>query len=130
MDKQFANALAREAEEVLQVLAEKHGLTVKWKGGTIDGPSVTMKMEFAETGEAGVIMSREAVDFQRYAVRYDLDPDDLGAAFMASMGRVVIVGLKPRATKMPILVETEDGKRYKMAAEAVKRGLDLARQPT
>jgi hypothetical protein len=58
-------------------------------------------------------------DFKRYASRYGLQATDLGRSFTQRRSTFTIVGLVPSRPKYPILVENQNGKRYKFPASKV-----------
>ncbi len=90
---------------------ELDGYKVKLGGCTFD-----IDARFKLTVESTNGVNQEEANFNRYAGIYGLLPRDLGRS-LTDGG--VIVGLKTRAKKYPILVE-RFGKRYKYSALMVK----------
>ena len=126
MDKQKCRQIGEDAQRLLEALAAKYDCTVTARGGSFDGHAATLKFEFAETSDEGVLLTREAQDFTHFAHRHDLDPEDLGKEFVSGTDRYTIVGLRKRATKHPILCRRQsDGKTYAYAAATVKQLLTL-----
>jgi hypothetical protein len=117
IDRSKAKQIGREVEQALQEVAERHGLTVDYRGGTYDPntykPRITLKSANADESE-----------FKMYASRYGLERSDFGREFV-SKGRLFrITGVSPRSPKRPILCEEVDtGRRFKFTAAGVKAGL-------
>lgn len=121
MDRTTVNQIQKEMLEAAQAVAAKHGVEVSRIRGTFDSTSLRSTIAFAAVSvdENGInTSSPEAVDYERYAHSFPFNiRAEVGIGHEIEMGRgkARIVGLKPRATKMPLLVQTEDGKKYKMA---------------
>lgn len=128
MDKQTCRAITAAAVKALEAVAAEYGVVVEAKGGTYFDSSALIKFEFSDVNESGVAQTREATDFTAYAQHYGLNPEDLGKQFVSGTTRYTIIGLKRRATKMPILAKRLDGKVYKFSAAGVVSGLGLIKQ--
>lgn len=113
MDKMLAATIGREALAALGEVARKHGLKVELKGGSFDpqagtfGPKIVFKEEDSE----------ERV-FRQWARLFGLDPDHFGRTFSANGAIYTVVGLRPSAQKMPVIVAGR-GKRYTMTVDYV-----------
>jgi len=115
------NSIRADVEEALDAIAEKHGVTITTGRATYTAQNATMKLEIAAIARDGTVQTKEAVDFAAYAFRYGLSPDDLGKEFRYAGETFEIIGLKTRATKMPILGQSrQTGKIYKFPVNAVK----------
>jgi hypothetical protein len=115
MTKQFVQQLAREAEEALKAVAEKHGLTVRYAGGKYDptAGTFTPKVEFANADSG-------QKKFEQFARGFGFTPEDYDAEFTTTNGTYRLVGLNPRAPKYPVLARNvRDGKTYKMPERIV-----------
>jgi hypothetical protein len=131
--KEFTNPLVREimdeCEEALRPIAEKYGLTLDHKGRTYrrDALPVMFQLLITEKDEDGNKLSAAARDFQKYAIMFGLEADDLHREFVHQGDRFRITGVKPRSRKFPILGENvRTGKTYKFPVETVKAGLKRA----
>jgi len=71
----------------------------------------------------GTVLSRERVDFQQLAALYGLRPEDLDARVNLNGTAYTIDGLLPRGSKFNVLLRAASGKRFKFAADAVRRAL-------
>lgn len=108
----------RRVEEALASVAAEFGVEIHARGGTYTDGNYTLKVEIATKSETGEVNTREADDFRRYAGAYGLKPSDLFRKVTKSGGEVVqIIGLRPRAPKWPVIIETGEGKRLCMRAE-------------
>lgn len=121
MDRKKANQLSKRIAELLKDL-EDDNLKVVVKGGNYSPTSLIVRVEIAEIGSSGMVMNREAEDFQALAHRFGLSPDDLGKTFISGGDEFKIIGLKRRATKRPIIAE-KDGQRFAFPARSVQFSL-------
>lgn len=53
-------------------------------------------------------------DFKRYAPIYGLQPQDLGREILVHGKVMTLVGINPRATKTPLIIEGRNGKLYRL----------------
>ncbi len=89
-----------------------------------DGAKISCKLTVSPIDSDGVAQTPERTDFLTYCGRYDLDASDLDREFKDFDGtKCVIVGLKPRSRKYPILVKKANGKIFKFPANRVAQAL-------
>lgn len=123
-DKPTLRAMRPEIEKALSVLEGVFGVKVNLGGASYSDSHVTFKFEMAVIGEGGQAETKMVTDFKQYAQMFDFEPTDLGREFVAQGKRYVICGLKPGATRMPIIASrVPDGKRFKFSTNAVRAGL-------
>ena len=114
-DRAFCRALGKECEAALKAVAEKHGLTVQYHGGSLGVGSFTAKLEFAEN-------DREQKEFNEYCGLVDLLPSDYHAVVVVSGKPHRLVGIRPSSYKMPFIFErVEDGARYSVARSVLSK---------
>ena len=102
MDKESVTILNTEVAKAMAEIAEKHGLKIKKGSGTFD-PSAGMftpKFSFICETEDGI-----PSDFVQYAPMFGLKAEDFGKVFESNGSKFSICGIKPRATKYPILAK-------------------------
>ncbi len=88
-----------------------------------DGSLITCKLSMSLINSDGVAQTAERTDFTQQATLYGLKPSDLDRAFDDYDGtKCVIVGLKPRSRKYPILIK-KNGKTFKYPAQRVVQAL-------
>jgi hypothetical protein len=130
IDRKAAREIRLALEENLTTwpLMEELGLVPRVKNGRYDATFVEFKVEFAIVDEAtGIEMTREAQDYNMLCTSYGLEPEWLGMCYTSGNKEMRIIGLKPRATKFPILTEdTKTGKRYKNKAGVVANAMRIA----
>jgi hypothetical protein len=119
MDKATVRQIAEAAEEALQAVAERFGLSVERKGGKYDPSVGTFDARFLfSAGDAA------AKEWTRWASLLDsrLTPEDFGRSFKSGGRTFVVSGANPRATKRPVLAD-EGGRTYAFPAAAVASAL-------
>lgn len=124
INRELLNRFKAEALVALAVVAAKHGVVAKFKGGTFTPEIATLKLELGHIDDNGIANSKEALDFKSMAWQFGLEASALGKKITTPNGvDYRIVGLKPRSRKRPVLGEREDGKLFKLTVDAVKSGL-------
>jgi len=114
----------KELEEATKGLQEKHGIILDFGAMTYNDTQFTFKTT-ATIGE-----SKEDVEKVQFEsdkgrmfelIKLNINYGD--ELFLQGL-RYKLVGLKPRASKMPIVVEQKaNGKRYKISMSTLKRNL-------
>jgi hypothetical protein len=124
--KQFDKSLARLTSEQLvnelSAFARSRGINIAMKGGRFTEQCLTVKLELATTSK-GVVHTAIAEAFKRHAPLFGLKKSDLGRSFKHAGDSYTIIGLKPRASRFPVVVESTNGKRFKMPVSYVQQGL-------
>jgi len=124
IDRAFMKTARARIDEALATVADDLGIEIKTGSGSYDreGRFAKLALDLAVKGGDGVTLDRSAIDFQRYATRWGMEPGDLGARMDDQQGEVLrIVGGRPRASKYPIVLETEStGERLCFAAPMVR----------
>ena len=123
--KQFDPAtcrlLAKEVEETLRDLAARHGLSVKAAGGKYGPSYYTMKVEFARMSADGTAEGPEVEAFRTLGRFYHFEPEDLGKTFVLRGTEYEVAGLRPKASKNPIIGRRKkDGREYCFPADFVR----------
>jgi hypothetical protein len=107
--------LREDITTALRDLAQKYGVQVTVGSARFTPANVTFKVELAllrkdASGKANV-MTKEATDFQRYALRWHMSPDDLFRKFTYDGFQYTLVGARPRKKQCPIIGASPGGKR-------------------
>lgn len=118
IDRDACRLIREKLDPQLVQLGKDLGINIRVTGGTFGPSNVTFKVEAAVISDGGLVMTKEASDFQKYARQYDLDPNMLNTTFVQQDRIYKIIGLKARARTHPILAET-GGKVYKFGALVV-----------
>lgn len=133
LDLNVLKAIGSDAATALAAVAEKYGVQIDVGGISIEMDVIssttdiaTMKVQISAIAADGTAKTKEATDFERNAVRYGLQPSDLGREFPCEGVDWVIVGAKPRSTKYPLLVQSPNGNIFYMSVDLVKLGLQQA----
>lgn len=112
IDKQTLSKIIRPAlDSKLKELSEELGIQVSASRATYDpdGQAGTFKLELAMISEAGEVITREQRDYDKYCALYGLPEDGLGREVVIHGERLKIAGLRIRAPKNNILLDTCDG---------------------
>lgn len=126
MDKATTKKLAEASAKALEAVASEYGVSVRYKSGNYSSTTASLKFEFSDIGDDGVVQTRESEAFTQLAHVYGLKAEDLGATFESRGRTYTIVGLNGRARKMPIQATRDDGKSFKFTdvtvVDALARG--------
>ena len=118
----FLRDLREEINEALAVVAARNNVRIVAGRATYTQTNSTMKLEIsAKDSATGEAIPRMAEDFKSLACLHGLKPEDLGRKFVFAGRGYTIVGLKPRCTQRPIIVTRDDGREFKIAADACKQ---------
>lgn len=121
MDKTKALTLREQLQAHLMKFGDEHGLSVNIGNGSMTSSTVSFKVEIAEIGESGEVLSRERQDFVRYASTYGLAADNLDKTFSRDGMTYKVIGLLPSSHKYPILCEIiQTQKRVKFSSDTIK----------
>ena len=90
---------------------------------TYDAQSFRSKLEVVMQNEDGVVETKERIDYKSHCHLIDLKPEWLDRSFIANGKTWTVVGLKPRATKRPVVVESAEGGQYVFRAVDVIRAI-------
>ena len=90
---------------------------------TYDAQSFRSKLEVVMQNEDGVVETRERIDYKSHCHLIDLKLEWLDRSFIANGKTWTVVGLKPRATKRPVVVESAEGGQYVFRAVDVIRAI-------
>ena len=114
--------LSEKITKALEELGRDCNLVLKVNGGTFDhsGTFATLKLEVSTISSQGEVQTKEARAWETYCHRFGFEPEHMGMTFMCNGREFRICGLKPRATKYPVLAKDADGKTYKFAPTMVQ----------
>ena len=124
-DRVSCRVLSKDIEAALLAVAARHGIVIKAGRGTYTSGHLTLKIECSTVNRDGVVNSKEADDFKTYASLYDLQAGDLGKTITFSFERYTLTGIRPKATRFPILAKrVKDGKVFCLPVDGVRRSLE------
>lgn len=120
MDRNKAKVLRDSMQEALESVSKEHGVSINIGRCTFSSDNASFKVEVSDVSGDGMVLTREANDFQVLARAYGLKPSDLGRKFLGPAGKTYrICGANPKARGFPIIAEDEKGKPYKFPAYVV-----------
>lgn len=119
MDKNKAKDIANDMAAALKAVADKHGMTVSVQGGTFDTTGVFKpRVEFRAA-------DADRQEFVRYAVLVGVKPELFGKRFTVGGSTYVITGLKPAASRRPVMATRTDGMKFVFPVEMINAVADL-----
>jgi len=120
MDRAKCRVVREKIDAALAKLGEELGLSIKTVGGgTFSSTNLTLKIEAAELGDGGVVMSKEAEAFKLFAPMRGLPAAVLGMTFKQGGKTFTVRGWNAKAHRMPIMCDGDDGRGYKFPVETV-----------
>jgi hypothetical protein len=121
INRALINLLSQEAEEALQVVAAKHGLTLTKEGGRFSDTTFSPKFSFSAKTESG-----QPVAFASHAKLLGLPEECWGEQFTTGRGTsYTITGIKLSRRKYPVSGQGPQGGSYKFSAKSVLEGLAM-----
>lgn len=124
ISRDILKALRSEIDATLKEVGKKYSINLKAGNATFSDTNFTFKLEGAVITANGTILKKESEDFKRNAILYGLKPEDLGRRFQDNGRAFEITGLKPKASRYPILAKNlSTGQTFKFTSSHVKRCL-------
>ena len=120
IDRNLIEKIRDEISHFLEPIGEKHGINLELGRCGYSSGNFTMKLEGSLVGDDGVVLTKEAEDFKKYAHWHGLEPEDLGKTFVHTNVVHTITGLRTRAKKYPITVVDAKGGEFNFGAGSVK----------
>jgi hypothetical protein len=120
LDKTKAKLMRAYLEVALTGFEEHFGVAVKIGSIRYEATNARIPLDVSVVSDDGVILSKEAEDFKRYAYEYELKPEWLGMEFQSGGHTFTIEGLKTRAKKYKVIAKRSDGASYKFSHRQVK----------
>ncbi len=125
-DKTNLKNLRADVDAAMGNIASKYGIAIRLGNISFLPEKATGKVEFVvtnNTSDGTSVNPREAVmkpDFKRYAHAFGLKPEQYGVIFIFGQERYKLVGLKPRAPKLPVIATNiANGTSYKLPESAL-----------
>lgn len=115
---ELCDTLRAEIDAALKSVGQAHGVTLELGRITYGPAKATTRLTVMLAG-----VSPYADGFEQYAPCYGLQPADLGLEVKINGETYTILGLKPRATKRPVVLRRADGEIYNFPAEMVREAL-------
>ena len=128
-DRPTFRTLLDALQSALNAVGKKLGVQITVGRASYTETLATIKLEAGILGADGVAESGMEADFKRLAVCFGLQPTDLQRSFTEGTTTWKIIGLKPRSRQYPVIGANQNGKRYKLPAAQVMRGLAAAGAP-
>ena len=119
-DRANIRQINAEIENALSAVAQKYGVEINLKNTRFTTSNYSTKIEVCTLND-GTVMTKEAIDFNRYKNIKGINAE-LGDAFNYQGDIFTITGYKSRSSKYPILaVSNNTGKTYKFPISLVNR---------
>lgn len=110
-------ALRASINKAMALVEQEHGIKLEFHSITFDEHKFSTKLvgTCGDQDEAGI-------DFKKMATLYGAKPEWLGQTFVYGKQTFKLVGLMPRSTSKPFLIEKADGTKAKCPTEIVLAG--------
>jgi len=122
-DRAQCAEMSERINTALRPLADELGVAIVLRGGTFTHTNFTCKVEIAIKATDGVVLSREATTFQRFAHSIGLDPGLLGKTFRHNGKEYTLLGMSAHRGRLPVIASDSSGQRYKLSVSAVLAGV-------
>ncbi len=113
MTKENFKAFRKDLKTAVAELEKKYGIVIG-TGGSISYTDNSFSMKLTVTNGTDA-SEAEKIEFANniYAVAsYGLTEKDYGRKFTNAKGKFVLVGIKPRSRKNPLIIRDENGTQY------------------
>lgn len=118
MTKTKVQEVMADMEKAMKELEAKHGVKIS-RAGNVRYSDVDFNAKFkVEIANSSVVEDREQEKFEQLARMKNFNPNGFGETFENNGLTLKIVGCNSRASKNPIVLEDQDGKKYKMSLVA------------
>ena len=123
LNRPSVELLRNKIEELLKPIEEEFNIKVSLNGGRFSNTMYNPKIELSIINdEGGIAETKERTDYKRNCVFFDLKEEYLDQSFTVAGTEYLVVGLKPRSRKYPIIAkDTRSNKSYKFGADTVRR---------
>lgn len=109
-------------DKAMKALEAQYGVSIELGRIGYDDSKFSAKMTVYSASEGN---NGKQEEWASYAPLFGLNESWFGQTVKLSSGKVgTIVGIAPRSKKYPVIVDTTDGKSYKMTAESVSKQLN------
>lgn len=122
MDKEKIKQFRGDFDKAVEALADRYSVSIDLGNIRYDAHQFTSKITVTEIAEGVDPEDAKWIEsLRKYGYVYGLDEDSYGAKLSRGGEIFDIVGIKPRATKYPIVArKRSDGKLYKLQPDAVR----------
>jgi len=118
MNRIQAKQMGEDIKNALKEVAEKYNMTIEYRGGTFSDTDYKPKITF--TGKSTDGKSRQEQEWDLYADMLDLKKEWLGEVITLSGKDCIITGLDMKKSKYPVMVEGENGHKYKVTPQTLQ----------
>jgi len=119
-DKENLKALKKAINNSLGLIGRTFGIEIKLGSVSYRDYNFTGKLEANLEEKDGELFTKDAEYYKNNCTDYGLEPDWLGTHFIHKNKIFMIVGLNPRASKMPVNCISE-GQNYKFTVSSIKK---------
>lgn len=118
--------LREEIDAALAAITKKHGVSMSIGKISFSAQQCSTTLSMVAACNTGEAQNPEKVNWDKYAELFGLSKDDFGKTFQDGGKTYKVDGVAPRSTRFPIIVEREDGQRFKFPESRVKLALSIA----
>lgn len=126
--KDMLRDLRTDIDAALAAVGTKHGVALKTGSGSFTDTNATFKLDVSVI-EGGVVVSKESAFLRKHFQMLGLKEEHLSQVFAYGGKNYTLDGFRNTGGGKPYLVERDDGKKFMMPEEAVKKALGI-KEPT
>jgi hypothetical protein len=113
MDATTRRELTKELESAAKKIAEAHGFTAIYKGGSYDSATFMIRIEFADA-------KQKKVQSQGFARIVGLSEDIIGTSFRHKTKTFTVTALDPSKPKNCVILKDQNGRGFKCSVAQYK----------
>ncbi len=113
-------SFSEDVMAAIAAVAEKHGVTVEYKGTRFSAQTAELKIEAVVVGGKSREQQQFEADYAYLAEVFDLPKNAIGKTFIHGGKKLTVLGANGRASKKPIVLSGSDGKQYTATVALVK----------
>lgn len=113
-DRPTCRVVGQAIEKALEAVEQELGVRIKREGGTYSNTEFTTKIRIS-VGDTDIAKK----DWDLHCHAFGLKPEQFGTTFVSRGTTFTVCGIKPRATRFPILAVNANGTRYKFPANKI-----------
>lgn len=119
LDRPTIKYIGKQLETAVRPLAKELGVMIDLGNCSFNESNCKFQLKVAVLDSNGKPITEEIESFRSNAKLFGFEPDDLGKKFSLQGQSYTICGLKPKSRKYPVIAQSNNGNKYKLACRTV-----------